>query len=941
MVPWRRANPAVFLYNPPMQETLLHTKLYIPPLRPNRVPRPRLIEQLNQGLHLGARLTLLSAPAGFGKTTLIVEWGLGIVNNNSQSPLPNPQLCWLSLDENDNDLTRFLTYLIVALQKPALSSGEGAAPEIGEGALALLQVSPQAPAQAILTALINDLASSPQHIILVLDDYHLIDASPIDGALNFILDNLPPNIHLVIATRVDLNLPLGGMRGRGQLNELRAADLRFNNAEAAAFLNQVMGLALQPENIAALEKRTEGWIAGLQLAAISMQGRQDTTALIDSFSGSHRFVMDYLMEEVLKQQDPQIHDFLLQTAVLDRLTGPLCDVLTGQANSQATLEMLERANLFIIPLDEARRWYRYHHLFADLLYQRLRQENPHLIPMLHGRASVWYEENGLLPQAIDQAFAAGDFPRAAALVERAEPQMEAMFQAAVWLKWARALPEELLRTRPVLCARFASALIDRGELPEVERWLHAAESWLETAAAGETSGMVVDDEESFQVLPATIALNRANLASYQADNAGAIKYAELALELLPADDLMQRAQAAVLRGITYWTLGDLPAAQKALVDWMDSTLKLGIPIFTIASAFGLADILVAQGRLQEAISTYDQALQLAQGIEPHLQPITAHHHLGLALLYHETGAEEKAAHHLQKSSELGRKTTLIDWPYRRAVAHARLKESAGELDAALALLDEAKRVYIPNPAPDVRPAGALKAGIFLKQGALQRAREWTVKENLAAGDELSYLREFDHLTLARVLIAQYQETGDERARQQAGSLLERLVEAAEEGNRMGSVLEILLEQALAHQVGGDLPAALTTLQGALTLAEPQGYFRIFLDKGPPMTHLLSAAAGQGIMPAYTSKLLAASGNAGPPKSHSTLRTPHAELIEPLSPRELEVLQLVAEGLTNQQIADRLYLSRHTVKVHTRNIYAKLDAHHRAQAVARARELGVI
>ena len=938
-----------------MLETLLRTKLYLPPLRPNLVPRPRLIDRLNQGLHFGHKLTLISAPAGFGKTTLVTEWLANTEKDaGGTSQIRNPQsaiakqVAWLSLDEGDNDLTRFLTYVITALQT--------AVPEIGEGALALLHASPQAPAQAVLTTLINDITAVPNNTILVLDDYHLINTSDVDEALIFILDNLPPNIHLVIATRVDLNLPLGGMRGRGQLNELRAADLRFNNAEAAAFLNEMMGLNLSEDDIAALEKRTEGWIAGLQLAAISMQGRNDAAALIDAFTGSHRFVMDYLVDDVLKQQDPQIHDFLLQTAVLDQLAGPLCDAIcsSGTPSSsqetaltgQETLEMLERANLFIIPLDEERRWYRYHHLFADLLRQRLRQADPELIPDLHGRASVWYEKNDLLPEAIDQAFAAGDLQRASALVERVAPQMEASFQSAVWLKWARALPEQLLRARPVLCVQYASALIDCGELEEVEQRLRDAEYWLAFDGDGAVAGMVVEDEAGFQALPATIALTRANHASYPGDHAAAIKYAELALELIPEEDLMQRAQAVAIVGLTSWALGDLQAAQKALVDWMESTLQMGIPLFTIASAFGLADILVTQGRLQEAIGTYDEALQLAQDVDGHLLPITAHHHLGLAMIYHEMGEKEKAAHHLQISRDLGRKSTLIDWPYRSRIAHARLKESAGDLDAALALLDEAKRVYIPNPVPDVRPVEAVKAGIYLKQGRLGQAQEWAREQGLAVNDDLDFVNEFEHLTLARVLLAKYTETGVDRALQQAQSLLDRLLVAAEEGDRAGSVIEILIVQALAYQAAGDIPNALTSLGRAFSLAEPEGYLRTFLDEGPPMSQLLSAAAAQEITPIYIHKLLNQfpiphSELQIPNSVKSEIRYPKSQIVEPLSDRELEVLHLIAEGLTNQQIAARLYLSLHTVKVHNRNIYSKLDVHHRAQAVARARELGII
>jgi LuxR family maltose regulon positive regulatory protein len=604
--------------------------------------------------------------------------------------------------------------------------------------------------------------------------------------------------------------------------------------------------------------------------------------------------------------------------------------------------MLERANLFIIPLDEERRWYRYHHLFADLLRRRLRRSYPELIPVLHGRASRWFEQNDMLPQAIDQAFAARDYARAAALVEQAAPQMEETFQSAAWLNWVRALPEELLRARPLLCVQIAGALIDNGEVDEVEPWLHEAENLL-AAAAEEGS---VEDDGSLQSLPAVITLTRASVASYQGDNARATRYAELALAQIPEEDLMLRSQAAAIAGLASWSLGDLQTAEKTLVDWINSTHKLGVPLFAIASAFGVADIRIALGRLQDAIHAYDEALLLAQDVDQQLLPITAHHHLGLAMLYHEMGEEAKAAHHLQISSELGRRSTLIDWPYRSRLAHAHLNESAGELDAALALLDDAKRVYITNPVPDARPVEALKAGIYLKQGHLQRAQEWVQAEVLAIEDELSYLNEFKYLTLAKLLIAEYAETGDEHALQQAGYLLDRLLRAAEEGKRAGSVIEILLQQALAYQALGDLPLALASIERAMILAEPEGYLRIFVDEGPPMARLLREANARAIAPTYTQKLLAAVSLAGlektdPSKTKSDIRHPTSDIVESLSDRELEVLHLVADGLTNKQIAERLYVTLNTVKAHTRNIYGKLDVHHRAEAVAKARALGMI
>ena len=492
------------------------------------------------------------------------------------------------------------------------------------------------------------------------------------------------------------HLPLARLRARGQLTELRAADLRFTPAEAAEFLNQVMGLNLSAEDIAALETRTEGWIAGLQLAALSMQGHQDAASFIQSFTGSHHFVLDYLLEEVLQQQSESVQAFLLRTSILDRLCGPLCDaVLRDTAGSgQETLEYLERANLFIVPLDNERRWYRYHHLFGDILRQRLGQRlSPAEIAEYHLRASQWYEKNGDEAEAFQHAFAAGDFGRAAGLAELAWQGMDDRFQTAAWLGWVKKLPEDVIRVRPVLSTQMALAFMDAGE-PE------ASEAC--TAGCRTVSEWFIQVrwlwwmKRSLEPLPAMIAMTRAYNAQVQGNLSATVKYAELALQLIPEDDLFRRAQATIMLEVTHWTRGDLESARSALGDWMNSMQKAGNFVFVVASAFALADILVAQGRLREAVKTYQQALQLAAEHGKDAQQITAHHYLGLAMLHHEMGEDAAAAEHLQKARELGEQTTLVDWSYRWHLAQARLKESGGDLEAALVLLDEARRVYVKN-----------------------------------------------------------------------------------------------------------------------------------------------------------------------------------------------------------------------------------------------------
>ena len=910
-----------------MYTPILATKLYIPPPRPGVVPRPRLTDRLNEGLH--RRLTLISAPAGFGKTTLISEWIAGC----------GRPAAWLSLDEGDNDTTRFLSYLVAALRTIAA--------DIGEGTLGALQSPQPPPTESVLTALLNETATIPDDFFLVLDDYHLVDAHAVDDALAFLIEHLPPRMHLVIATREDPHLPLSRLRARGQLAELRAADLRFAASEAAEFLKGALGLNLSAEDIAALETRTEGWIAGLQLAALSMRGREDVTGFVRAFAGDDRYIVDYLVEEVLQRQPERIRNFLLQTSILDRLSGPLCDAVTGQEDGRGMLGALERGNFFVVALDDKRRWYRYHHLFAEVLVAHLMAEQPDLVATLHRRASEWYEHNGSMADAIRHALAAEDFGRAADLIELAVPAMRRSRQEATLLGWLKALPEELIHFRPVLGVGYASALMSSGELEGVEDRLRDAERWLETTAEmserpeAPSAEMVVVDEEEFRRLPGAIAILRAGQALAPGDLLGTVTYARRALDLLPEDDHLWRGAAAALLGLASWASGDLEAAHRSYAEGMAILQRAGYISDAVGGAMTSADIRIAQGRLREAMRTYERALRLAteQG-DPAMRG-TADMHVGMGEIHRERNDLHAATQHLLRSKEQGEHTGFPQYPYRWRVAMARIREAKGDLHDALDLLDEAEHVYVSDFHPNVRPIAASRARVWVAQGRLDEALDWARERGLSAHDDLGYVREFEHVTLARVLLARYKSDREERSMLEAMGLLERLLQAAEEGGRTGSVIEILVLQALAYEAQSDSPAALVPLKRALALAEPEGFIRIFVDEGRPMAQLLCEAAARRIMPDYTAKLLAVL-EAEERKSEDESHLPPAQsLTEPLSQRELEVLRLIAQGLSNREISERLFLAVITVKGHNRNIFRKLQVRRRTEATARARELGLL
>jgi LuxR family transcriptional regulator, maltose regulon positive regulatory protein len=760
----------------------------------------------------------------------------------------------------------------------------------------------------------------------VLDDYHVIDARDVQDGMVFLLDHLPPRMNLVIASRADPALPLARMRVRRELVEVRAADLRFTPDEAAAYLNEVMGLDLTAEDIEALEGRTEGWIAALQLAALSMRGRDDRAVFIAGFAGDDRYIVDYLVEEVLHRQPASVREFLLQTSVLDRLSAALCNAVTGQDSGKAMLEALERGNLFVVPLDDRRHWYRYHHLFVDVLRAHLADDQPDQLPELHRRASAWYERNGERPEAVRHAFAGHDFGRAADLVELTWPTLRRTRQEATLRSWLAALPDELLRSRPVLSNAYAGVLLSTGDLEGVGARLRDAERWLNSSERpdAEAAGMVVVDEQELRRLPGSVALHRAGHALALGNVAETVIHARRALDLAPEDDHLSRGGATAILGLAAWASGDLETAYGSFSSGIADVQQAGNISDAIGGAIALADIRVAQGRLHDAMRIYGQALHLARA---HGEPLirgTADLYVGMSEVHCERNDLGAAAADLVTSTELTERTGFPHNRQRWCVAMARLQRARGDLDGALKVLDEAERLNTRGFSPDVRPVGALKARVWLAQGRVGEAFGWARGRNLFVEDDLNYLREFEHIALARLLLAQ-------RLGSQALRLLERLLAAAEAGGRMGSAIQILVLQALAFQVQGDLGAARVPLRHALALAEPEECVRVFVDEGSLMAALLRSGDAAT---RYVRQLLAAFGTSDPSPA---VKQP---LLEPLSERELEVLRLLGTDLKGPEIARELMVSPNTVKTHTRNTYAKLGVNTRRAAVRRAAELAL-
>jgi len=881
---------------------------------------------LNEHLgHLGGGcVAVVSAPAGFGKTTAVAEWLESL-------PVDGRRVAWLSLDERDNDPVTFWTYVVTAL-RTALGN------DVGVGSSALLQSS-RAPLDALIATLLNELLTADSAVVLVLDDYHVITAPEIHDSVAMLLERLPPRARVVIAGRADPPLPLGRLRVSGRLIEVRAGDLRFTADETAAYLERAADATLSTVDIAALAERTEGWVAALQMAALSMRGRDDVTSFIAEFAGDDRFIVDYLAEEVLDRQSDEMRQFLLRTSILDRLSGPLCDAVTGQRGGRSTLEQLDRANMFLVPLDDRRRLYRYHHLFADVLRAHLYDEDPDSTSELHRRASAWFAGNGEMSDAIRHALAAGDQDRAADLMEAAIPAWQRDRQEATIRSWVQLLPDHVMANRPVLILGLVGALACIGEFaPDTSDRLDTAQRLLDLDASGDAGvaeEVVIADETQLRQLPAAIQMYRAAFALMQGDLDGTKVHGHRALEVVPEDDDLVHAAAAALVGLAAWASGDVGAACDAYTESLSGLLRAGHTSDVLGCSITLADLRLAQGRLGDAKHVYTEGLALSESHDGPPLRGTADMHVGLSHVLREMGDLDGALEQLDRSAALGDHNGLPQHPYRSRLAMARLRAAEGDIDAARALLDDAERVYTTDFSPSIRPIPAIRAGLLADHGDLDEPLAWVRERGLTADDDLVYLEEFEHVTLARVLLAEFRAGRSTQSVVDAVRLLERVSVEAEAGGRSGDLMEVLVLLALAEDARGDRAAAIAHIERVISLAEREGYLRVVLDASPWIQPLLDAVADDGPTAAYVGRILDAS------TQRQDARTAPQPLIDPLSSRELEVLRLLRSELTGPEIARELIVSVNTMRTHTKNIYSKLGVTSRRAAVRRAEELHLL
>ena len=919
---------------------LLATKLSAPPARAQLVPRPRLFERLAAGLQ--GKLTLIAAPAGFGKTTLLSAW-------RTTAAASRLSFGWVSLDTGDNDPLLFWGYFLAAF--------DAAVPGVGTSALMILQ-SPQSPSmEDVLANVLNafaerSLEQSPLHVALVLEDYHVITAPAIHATLAWLVERLPAGLHLVIVTRADPALPLARLRAGGDLTELHSDDLRFTAEEVAAFFNRTMGLALNIADLSALEARTEGWVAGLQLAALALQGHPDRTGFIHSFTGTNRYIVDYLAAEVLEHQPMQVQAFLLRTSVLDRLSASLCAAVleptepglaaSSDLSAQQQLEALERANLFVVPLDTERHWYRYHHLFADVLRQRLaRTESSAAIAALHERASVWFESNGLVAEAVQHALMLPDGLRAAQLIERHGLRVIVGGQIQTVLGWLSRLPEVAHQARPFLGIPHALALVFTGDLQGAEARLKEAE-----AAIGSN-----DSPARVRFMQGYAAAIRANIATYAGDIATCVVYGEQVLALLPETEVIARTTARLHVARRFRVTGEVTlAVEREARAAVGPIRDSGNRIAAIVAVINVARLQVLQGRLRAAADTYRELIPIAGGLDE-LRAIHGGlpYFLGRGELHYEwnelDSAGEFLAHAIVEGPDM--RTTDREYVLLGCLSLARFQQARGERDKAyntlMAAADLARRRGFA--AHLITRVAAAQAQLSLSTGDLSAAIAWAEKGALHAEDALPFTREPEYLALARVWLAQAMHKGGQRdLLKQVLTLLGRLADDAIPKERGSSVLEILIVRAQALAAGGDRAAALSVLTQALALAAPEGYVRRFVDEGPTLWNLLADVDASTVAgaPGYVPMLLAAiAAEPGAQHSFKPATSPNASLVEPLTERELEVLRLVAAGQSNAQIAQALVIALSTVKTHTNTIFGKLAVASRTQAIARAHELRLL
>ncbi|MES0361772.1 MAG: LuxR C-terminal-related transcriptional regulator [Anaerolineales bacterium] len=896
----------------PQHNLLLNTKLYIPKHRLGLVQRSRLTDRLNSGLP--QKLALVSAPAGFGKTTLVSEWV-----HQQERPA-----AWLSLDEADNDLTRFLSYFVAALQRIETDTGASI--------LSLLQSTQSPPIEAILTFLINEIAAISDNFVLILDDYHLITDQSIHDALGFILDHLPPNMHLVLIGRVDPPISLSRLRVQGEMNEIRTNDLRFTENEAASFLNDLMKLDLSPEDISALESRTEGWIASLQLAGLSLQGRQDKKEFVATFSGDHHYILDYLVDEVMSRQPEEIQSFLIQTSILDRLCAPLCDAILEISTSKQTLQFLEGSNLFLIPLDDERDWYRYHHLFADFLYQRLRDNDPHSVPGLHRRASEWLEHNDLIVEAVNHSLVGEDYERAAQLVESIGPDMMMQSEFDQLGKWLDAMPKELVENWPWLCI-IRAWMYDRWAQFEV------GEQYLQYAEAALISNPSPASGEDEKIIRGQISAIRALYALKKAQIPQSIEFSNQALDYLPKDYFN--------RGVAYFSLGwakkvqgDLSGAIQAYDEGRRASLAAGNQILAQVIILDIGKTQSLQGHLHQAAETFREAIGFKYEKSEIKIPYASPASISLANILREWNELDAAMSHLEEGIEIGLASKIVDGVAVGYASMALVALAQGDLEAAIQACKKTERMV--KDIPDLEPETLTitldsRVRLSISQNKLTEAARYIQESGLSVDTKIKYIADFEHIVLARVLIHSGRENSAAQDVSDVHKLLEEILKMASSAGYLSLRIEALALQALAFDVQGKHDQALNSLEEALSLAESEGYIRTFVDEGEPMAKLLRSAASRDISKNYVHTLLAAFE----PGRLETQPIVNQSLVEPLSNRELEVLRLLSTDLSGPEIAQELSISLNTMRTHTKNIYSKLDVNNRRTAILKADEFDLL
>lgn len=917
-----------------MSTPLLQTKLYLPPNRESLVTRERLINWLDKGFQ--RKLTLISAPAGYGKSTLLSEWA-----NKTQVPV-----AWLSLDESDNIRPRFWAYFRAALHTlPTIQETE-----IGDALLSSLQSPTPPPVEEIFISLINDFVQLQETVALVLDDLQVITNSQIHTDLIFLLDHLPSvkkGLHILVASRTNPPWPLARLRVRDDLLELRENDLRFLESEAAQFLNTVMGLKLSSKDIGVLEDKTEGWIAGLQMAAISLQkrlksdGELGVSGYIDGFTGGHQFVIDYLVEEVLNQQSPEIQGFLLRTSILERMNAALCDAVLNRDNSQSTLGKLDQDNLFLIPLDENRNWYRYHHLFAELLRGRMETSTPELALDLHLRASVWFADHDFLDEAIRHALAAEDYGRAARLIEEHGMQMIDKGELVTLKRWLESIPEEHLIVHPWLCIYHAWTRYYIGPRDSVEERLQDAELQLEALQRESPPDQLASLTDSeFQHLRGHIAALRAYLDLQKENFDAVVEFAHQALDYLPEGDYA-RATSAIALAETFRASGDLAGWYRAYDRARSIALECDNLPMAVSSTTYMADQLAKGGQLPAAHDAYQEAIELA-AVNGKFIPAVGLPYVKLGDLLREWNQLENASSYLEKGikscQEWGHSDSLVIG----YVALSRLQLTEGDFLSAQDTFRKAEQL-VRKTAIDpwtVSMTDDCRLRLWIAKGELSAIGHWVAESGLGVSDQLNFHRDLEHLNLTRALMAQGIHDPDGPQLKEGLHLLERIQEFAEQAGWVGKLITCLNLQALAYYALNREAKAQEVLARAMRFARPGGYMRIFLDEGQPMAQLLYQALANSVEQEYASKLLGAFDESASEHLMSEA-IPSQDIVEPLTKREIEVLRLIDQGMTNGEIGMELSISLGTVKRHTANINGKMGVHTRTQAAAKARTLGIL